>query len=157
MAATSELVANLYRLIGEIMVGEAVVADPKLKFPLLWDKRLGHMGEHGLHVLFKQILLSHLMSVSLKFCEDCFFEKQHRVSFSLYTHISLNGIELIQVDTCEEPIISLGGAYSVSFVDNYSRKVWLYMFKRESNLLEKLKVFKTLVEIRKGQELGSSN
>ncbi|KAK9113082.1 hypothetical protein Scep_020601 [Stephania cephalantha] len=129
--AKGELVGNLYRLIGETMFGEAAVANTKPDSAMLWHKRLGHMGERGLQVLSKRNLLPHLKSVSLDFCEDCVFGKQHRVAFSLSTCKSKNFLDLIHALIHVKHPISLGGcSYFVSFIDDFSRKVWVYFEKK---------------------------
>jgi hypothetical protein len=45
------------------------------------------------------------------------------------------------------PIPSLGGSlYYVSFIDDFSRKTWLYFLKKKYEVFEKFKEFKALVE-----------
>jgi len=42
---------------------------------------------------------------------------------------------------------SMGGArYFLTFIDDFSRKVWAYMLKAKSECFEKFKEFKALVE-----------
>jgi len=41
----------------------------------------------------------------------------------------------------------LGGSlYYVSFIDDFSRKTWLYFLRKKSEVFEKFKEFKSLVE-----------
>jgi hypothetical protein len=50
---------------------------------------------------------------------------------------------------------SIGGAkYFVTFVDDYSRKVWVYTMKFKGlRRFERFKEFQTLVEIQSGREI----
>jgi hypothetical protein len=42
---------------------------------------------------------------------------------------------------------SLGGSlYYVSFIDDFSRKTWIYFLRKKSEVFEKFKEFKSLVE-----------
>jgi hypothetical protein len=42
---------------------------------------------------------------------------------------------------------SLGGSmYYVSFIDDFSRKTWIYFLRKKSEVLDKFKEFKYLVE-----------
>ena len=39
-----------------------------------------------------------------------------------------------------------GYVYCASFIDDYSRKTWIYFLKKKDEVFEKFKEFKTLVE-----------
>jgi hypothetical protein len=44
-------------------------------------------------------------------------------------------------------VSSLGGSmYYVSFIDNFSRKTWIYFLRKNSEVSERFKEFKALVE-----------
>ena len=44
---------------------------------------------------------------------------------------------------------SLGGSlYYVSFIDDFSRKTWIYFLRKKSEVFERFKEFKALVEIQ---------
>ena len=47
----------------------------------LWNNRLGHKSEKGMHILQSRKLLLDLKQVDLKFCEHCVYGKQERVRF----------------------------------------------------------------------------
>jgi hypothetical protein len=45
------------------------------------------------------------------------------------------------------PLSSMSGyVYYVSFIDDYSRKTWLYFLKSKDEVFNKLKEFKALIE-----------
>lgn len=50
------------------------------------------------------------------------------------------------------PTISYGGSsYFVSFIDDYSRKVWIYLLKRKVDVFDIFKQFRALVEKSTGR------
>ena len=57
-------------------------------------------------------------------------------------------LELIHSDVCG-PISSTslsGFEYYITFIDDYSRKTWIYFLKAKSEVFEKFKEFKALIE-----------
>ena len=109
----------------------------------MWHKKLGHMSEKGLKVLSDQKLIPGLTKVSLPFCEHCVTSKQHRLKFSSSTARSKVTLELIHSDVWQAPVISLEGArYFVSFIDDYSKRCWVYPIKRKTDVFVVFKVIK---------------
>ena len=49
------MTANLYKLTGSIIIGDASAAIEKEDTTRLWHMRLGHMSERGLQVLHKRV------------------------------------------------------------------------------------------------------
>jgi hypothetical protein len=81
-------------------------------------------------------------------CEHFTHGKQNRVRFP-YEVTRVKGImELIHNDVFGPiPIPSLGvSMYYVSFIDDFSMKIWLYFLRNESEVFKKFKEFKSLVE-----------
>jgi hypothetical protein len=114
----------------------------------LWHRRLGHMSEKGLQVLTKKQLLPNIKGTSLMPCTHCLVRKQRRVSF----HKSLqsrktNILDLVHTDVCIMNTKSLGGAlYYVTFIDEYSRKVWVFALKIKDQVMNVFKIFHMKVE-----------
>ena len=57
-------------------------------------------------------------------------------------------LELIHSDVCG-PMSSTslsGFEYYITFIDDYSRKTWIYLLKAKSDVFEKFKEFKALIE-----------
>ena len=116
---------TLYSMQGKICKGvvNALQDDTSTE---LWHKRLGHMSEKGLQVLFKKELLPGLKGTHLKTCVHCLAGKQHRVSF--HKNVASrkeNILELIHSDVCGPLKVRThsGALYFVTFIDDYSRKV----------------------------------
>src|ERR1043165_8044838 len=84
-----------------------------------------------------------------KLCEGCLVRKQSRNSFiSTMPMRSSCILEVEHSDVCgpfEEHIIG-GNKYFVSFVDEFSRKLWIYVIQRKDEVFEIFKRFKILVE-----------
>ena len=96
--------------------------------PYLWHKRLAHMSEKGLQLLAKQSLIPMAKDKSSNPYDYCLFGKQHRVSFQKNSIRKLEKLKLVYSDVCRPiEVDSLGGnKYFVAFIDDASRKIWVY-------------------------------
>ena len=76
------------------------------------------------------------------------YGKQNRVRFPSSVTRERGILELIHNDVFGPVLVrSLGGSvYYVSFIDDFSRKTWLYFLKKKSEFFGKFKEFKELVE-----------
>ncbi|XP_074374408.1 uncharacterized protein LOC141714811 [Apium graveolens] len=82
-------------------------------------------------------------------CETCVKGKQHRQSFpvgkSWRTRRPLEIVHTYIAGPFDIP--SLGGnRYYLTFIDDFSRKSWVYIIKEKSEALDKFKEFKALAE-----------
>ena len=77
---------NIYKLMGNTIVGGAATVEPELDSTALWHMRLGHMGEHGMMELHKRKLLKGIKPCKLEFCKYYVFGKQNKVKFKTATH-----------------------------------------------------------------------
>ncbi|TXG65810.1 hypothetical protein EZV62_007085 [Acer yangbiense] len=69
-----KITSNLYMLKGEtLQEADSCVASNNHgeESTIIWHRKLGHISERGLKILFDQNLLPGLKSVSLPFCEHC--------------------------------------------------------------------------------------
>jgi hypothetical protein len=109
----------------------------------LWHKRLGQMSEKGMTVLVKKNLLKGVKDVHIKKCSDCLAGKQHRVAFkSQAPHKKPEVLDLVYSDVCKMSVRSIGGAkYFVTFIDDFSRKVWVYVLNTKDQVLSVFKKF----------------
>eukprot|EP00253_Pinus_taeda_P021000 PITA_21000 len=149
-------VGNLYRLKGSTQIGEAAVASEEEEAGTrLWHQRLGHMSEKGLQILMKHKSLPGLKSLNLDFCKHCVYGKQCKQKFKVGKHNSKDVLDYIHSDLWgPSPVMSYGGAlYFLTFIDDYSRKVWIYMLKRKADVLNVFKQFKVMVEKRTGKSI----
>ncbi|GJU92725.1 retrovirus-related pol polyprotein from transposon TNT 1-94 [Tanacetum coccineum] len=152
-----KVAANLYQLKGEIIEeAEASVVShsPSHKVAVTWHQKLRHMSKQGMKILVERKLIPGLTKVSLPFCEYYVISKQHRLKFKASNSRSVSVLELVHSDVWQAPVLSLGGAkYFVSFIDDYSRRCWVYPIKKKSDVFEVFKVYKARVELDSGTKI----
>ncbi|KAK9140786.1 hypothetical protein Scep_010467 [Stephania cephalantha] len=120
---------NLYFLKRNTVVGGATtfsnaVVDDTTR---LWHiMRLGHASKKALQGLVKQGLLKDVKVCKLKFCEHCVLGKQTLVKFGSAVHQTRETLDYVHSNVWgPAKNTSLGGnRYFVTFVDDYSRRVW---------------------------------
>ena len=129
----------LYLLQGSTVTGmEATVKNSSVS---LWDKRLGHVSERGLHELEKQGLFGSEKLGGLDFFEHCVYGKATRVKFSKLSYVTKEMLGYVHSDLWgPSQKESLGGGrYFISFIDDCYWKVWVYILKNKSDVLGKSK------------------
>ncbi|KAL2239399.1 UNVERIFIED_CONTAM: Retrovirus-related Pol polyprotein from transposon TNT 1-94 [Sesamum indicum] len=122
----------------------------------LWHNRLGHMSEKGMNVLKSKGRLPELKSVEVGHCEHCVFGKQKRVSFLTTGRTPRKEkLELVHTDLWgPASVSSLGGStYYMTFVDDSTRKVWVYFLKRKSDAFDTFRRWRALVENETGLQV----
>ena len=94
------------------------------------------MSEKGLQILSKKSLISFAKGTTIKSCNYCLFGKQHRVSFKTSSERKSNILDLVYSDVCGPmEIESIGGnKYFVIFIDDASRKSWVYILSGVSSI-----------------------
>ena len=125
----------------------------------LWHQRFGHLGILGLRKLQADDMVTHLdlgKHIELEFCEGWVYGKQHCDALSTKGAIHATKLlELIHSDI-NGPMrtTSHGGAkYFVTFIDDFSRKTFVYFMKQKGEVLSKFKIFKALVENQTGLDI----
>lgn len=82
-------------------------------------------------------------------CEACQLGKQHRTSFpSQSSWKAKRPLQLIHSDLCGPMSVSSfgGNCYFISFIDDDTRNVWVYIVQQKSEAFQKFKDFKAEVE-----------
>nr|GEV29091.1 retrovirus-related Pol polyprotein from transposon TNT 1-94 [Tanacetum cinerariifolium] len=152
-----KIAANLYQLEEEI-IEEAKASisshSPSHIFVVSWNQKLRHMSEQGMKILVKKKLIPGLIKVSLPFCEYCVISEQHCLKFKASNSRSVFVLELVHSDVWQASVQSLGGAkYFVSFINDYSRRRWVYPIKKKCDVFEFFKVYKARVELDSGMKI----
>jgi len=140
--AKGSKIHGLYILEGSIVIDHASVASvDTLDIIKLWHLRLGHVSERGLVELAKQGLLGNEILNKLDFCDNCTLGKQHKVKFGVGVHKSSRPFEYVHSDLWGPASVKThgGGSYFMSIIDDYSRRVWVYILKNKSDTFEKFK------------------
>lgn len=131
-----KIATNLYMLTGETLKkAKASVASANYREEsmMMWQNKLGHISKRGLKILFEHNVLSSLKKVSLPFCEHRMTSRQHRLKFSTSSSRRKNITELIHSNVWQAEVTSLVGArYFVSFINNSSKRCWVYPIKKKS-------------------------
>ena len=93
----------------------------------LWHQCLGHMSKKWIKVLVDRKSLPSLKFMNLNFCKYFIFGKQCRKKFKIGRHISKGILDYIHSDVWgPSPTVYFGGSsYFVTFIDDYSRKIWV--------------------------------
>jgi transposase InsO family protein len=81
-------------------------------------------------------------------CNGCAQGKNIKNPFPKRDSKAKGVLELIHSDVCGQmPSSSISGyVYYVSFIDDYSRKTWVYFLKSKDEVFSKFKEFKALIE-----------
>ncbi|GJZ16482.1 retrotransposon protein, putative, ty1-copia subclass [Tanacetum coccineum] len=144
----------VYSLDGHAMAGELNASvEEKDSLAQVWHKRLGHISEAGLQVLEKQGLFGKESLGKLDFCENCVLGKSHRVRFGVGRHTTQGVVDYVHSDLWgPSQVESLGGKrYFLSIIDDYSRRVWVYILRFKHEAFGKFKEWKQLVENQTGR------
>ena len=89
-------------------------------------------------------------------CSGCVLRKHHRDSFdkraSWHTSVPL---ELVHSDLCGPlPSASFYGIkYFLTFIDDYSKRTWVYFLKLKSEVFNMFLAYKALVEKQSGHQI----
>ena len=118
----------------------------------LWNQRLGHMSGRGLSTLNKKELTK---DAARGPCNHYSIGKQRRVSFDFSSERRLELLSLVHSDVCGPlEVDSLGGnKYFLTFIDDASRKIWVYFLKTKDQVLDQFKLFHAMVEHETGKKL----
>ena len=105
----------------------------------LWHNRLGHMSQKGMKELLSKGKLPELKNVHFDICESCIMGKQKKLSFLIGgKKLRATKLDLVHTDLWGPfPMASLGGSrYYITFIDDCSRKVWVYFLKNKSDVFD---------------------
>ena len=87
-------------------------------------------------------------------CDACAAGKMHRLPFPPSETRAKAVLDLVHSDVLSISHPSLGKAiYIVTFIDDHSRKLWLYFLQRKSDVFTTFKRFKAMVEHTTGRLL----
>lgn len=130
---------------------------PTQNLDYLWHCRYGHLSFGGLKTLQQKQMVHGLpkLQCSSLLCEDCVLGKQHRSSFpqeSMWR--ASQPLQLLHSDICGpiSPISNSHKRYLLTFIDDFSRKIWVFFLKEKSEAFRMFQLFKTKVE----KETGAS-
>jgi len=113
---------------------DMVVVTETVNNSTLWHRRLGPISKKGMKLMVATGKLSSLKHVDVGVCEHCIFGKQKNVSFSRAGKTTkVEKLELVHTDVWgPTPVKFVGNSrYYVTFIDDSTRKVWVYFLKNK--------------------------
>lgn len=123
----------------------------------LWHMRFGHLNFSSLNLLARKNLVSSLPQILVpnQVCETCVIGKKHRDTFPKGgVSRAQMPLEIIHSDLCSLEVPSYGGGkYFITFIDDFSRKTWVYILKNKSEACDTFKIFKAYVEKQSGEKV----
>jgi hypothetical protein len=117
----------------------------------LWHKRVGHLNNQSLYNLSKRNMVLGLPNLPLvrSTCEACVLSKHHRQPIpKVATAATSRTLELVHSDLCgpfPQPSLS-GSRYLLTFIDDYSRRSWVYFLATKNETFESFKYWRQMVE-----------
>jgi hypothetical protein len=88
-------------------------------------------------------------------CKGCALDKNTKGSFTSSDNRSKGILDIIHFDVCRQMIVLFLGnfIYYVLFINDYSRKTWIYLLKAKDEVFNKFQEFKALVENISGRKI----
>ncbi|KAL1564721.1 Integrase catalytic domain-containing protein [Salvia divinorum] len=144
---------SLYYLLGKAVVGAINVAVND-QFNT-WHRRLGHVGMRAMKGLTSRGVISISEWNGEHQCEDCILGKSKKLPFKKGKHTSKAALAYAHSDLWgpAQTLSEGGGRYFLSIIDDYSRKLWVYILKEKSDAFSKFKDWCAEVELEKGSTL----
>ena len=115
----------------------------------LWHKSIAHVHYKYLPIVSKDVTgLPEIQIEHEGVCKGCAQGKNTKNTFPKSDSKEKGILDIIHSNICEPmQITSLSGySYYASFIDDYSRKTWIYFLKKKDGVFEIFKEFKVLVE-----------
>jgi hypothetical protein len=116
--------------------------------PELWHQWLGHLGTFTVkHVLHNNNLLVSSLNNNTNVCNACRMAKSCQLPFPGSYNKTSSPLELVHTDVWGPTIhASSGCRYYVSFIDDFSHFMWIYIIKNKSDVHQILIEFQTHVK-----------
>lgn len=113
----------------------------------IWHKRLGHLNFQSLSKM-KKFVKGIDTKINPEFCDTCAFAKQCRNPFDGTRTRAKRPLELVHSDVCGPSSVASydGKRYFVTFVDDWSHMVVVYLMAKKSETFECFKAFKAVAE-----------
>ncbi|KAL0356305.1 UNVERIFIED_CONTAM: Retrovirus-related Pol polyprotein from transposon TNT 1-94 [Sesamum radiatum] len=124
----------------------------------IWHMRFGHLNFEGLKMLGEKNMVRGVPKINHpnQLCEACLLGKHARKSFPKETlSRATKPLQLVHADVCGpfNPQSFGKSSYFILFIDDFTRKTWVYFLKHKSEAFEIFKRFKTRVEKESGFEI----
>ncbi|XP_052734083.1 uncharacterized protein LOC128196632 [Vigna angularis] len=119
---------------------------------VLWHRRLGHISIERIKRLVNEGVLSTLDFTDFETCVDCIKGKQTNKS-KRGAKRSSSLLEIIHTDIWCPDMDASSPKYFITFIDDYSRYMYLYLLRSKDEALDAFKVFKVEIELQCGKKI----
>lgn len=125
----------------------------------LWHQRMGHVCYEMLGKLSDKALVRGLPRVQVNkevVCSGCQYGKAKQQPYPSSTFQATEPLQLVHSDVfghVKQSSIK-GKRYMVTFIDDYSRFVWIYFLKEKSEVFAKFKEFELDAKLMTGKKVG---
>jgi hypothetical protein len=147
---------KLFRLIFQPLHALATSSDNNRQLCELWHCRMAHLHHRALGGLREVVIGVPQINIEHQdVCRGCALGKFAKASFPSSDTRSAGILDLVHTDVCG-PMTrrSLSGCeYYFTFIDDYSRKTWIYFLKAKSEVFTWFQVFRALVENQSGKRI----
>lgn len=142
---------RMFVLLANVQENEACFHTSTQDLSHLWHRRYGHLNYKCLNIMQATNMVRGLpyLRPTTIVCIDCLNGKQHRASILKKSKWRApQKLQFIHADICSPVTPTSNGEkrYVLCFIDDYSRKAWVYFLVEKSEALNVLKCFKKLVE-----------
>ena len=123
-----------------------------LQIQIFGTRWIGHVNVQRLKAMQSKEIVTRLPKFKVdnmkKICEACQFGKQARNAFPHDRNVSKNVLDVVHSDVWgPAKIVSMGGCrYYVTFIDDHTRKTWVYFMKEKSEVFTHFQHFRTLAK-----------
>ncbi|KAK2438086.1 putative mitochondrial protein [Trifolium repens] len=124
----------------------------------LWHMRYGHLNFKNLSYLHNNELVKGLPAIKVPkdLCQHCLLGKQARKSFA--KEVAMRAKQILDVVYTDvfgpfDTLLLGGSKYFVSFIDEFSRMMWIHLMKSKDEVLQKFKIFKLEVENQSNKKI----
>ena len=125
----------------------------------LWHQRYGHTNFKDLNMLSEKKMVQVLPKIKLpnEVCDMRCTRKQARNSYNAIVPFNATRkLEVIHSNVCGPfELKSVGGnRYFVTFIDEFTRKLWIYLLAKKDEVFGVLKKFRLLVQNESGEMIS---
>jgi len=133
-------------------------ATTESKTKWLWHHMYDHLNFKDLHLLEHGKMVRGMPKIEVPqyMCKECIQCKQTRKSFSKFIQQKAKErLGVVYSDICAPMQIETlsGSRYFICFVDDVTRKMWVYLLKRKNEALDNFKKFKSMSERQSDRKL----
>jgi histone deacetylase 1/2 len=112
-----------------------------------WHRRLGHPSSFVVQQVLRKNKIAYTHESTPYICDSCQLAKSHQLPYSISTSVSTAPLEQVFSDVWGPAPLSVGKhAYYVSFIDDFSKFIWIYLLKKRSDVYQAFLNYQQYVE-----------